>query len=51
MAACKKTDAKCAKKAPADVKKVKTAAAEKVKGGMSKSEATASLSGPIRRLR
>jgi hypothetical protein len=48
MAQCKNTASKCAKKAPADVKKVKPEAAEKVKGGMNKSEATASYT---RRLR
>jgi hypothetical protein len=33
MAKCEKTTAKCAKKAPADLKAVKPAAAEKVTGG------------------
>jgi hypothetical protein len=41
MAQCKKTAAKCAKKAPADLKSVKPASAEKVKGGMNKAEHTA----------
>jgi hypothetical protein len=42
MAQCKKTTAKCAKKTPADLKAVKPAAADKVKGGMSKGETPAS---------
>ena len=33
MAPCKKTTAKCAKKAPADLKTVKPATAEKIEGG------------------
>jgi len=50
MAPCKKTTAKCATKAPADLKAVKPAAAEKVKGGMTKADGTAAK-GIARRLR
>jgi len=43
MAKCEKTSSKCAKKTPADLKAVKPASVEKVKGGMNKSEITASF--------
>jgi hypothetical protein len=50
MAPCKKTTAKCAKKAPADLKGVKPATADKVKGGMTKADTTAAK-GLARRFR